>query len=171
MRHQQQRPKLDTSWLYNYCNCQVKTSLTQNNTTPHPTPTHPATPHHHTPPHHTTPHQHTTPHHTTPHATTHVMPHMTPPHHTTPLLYNKWIDRKIAAGANVMLMNGLPVDVPSLELYPLLDRISAEVSLTAQFSMVTNASSSVDVVRGGPLPWRMAHDLTMASQTCMTDTL
>lgn len=34
------------------------------------------------------------------------------------------------AGVNLMLMNGLPIDVSSgTELYPLLERISAEVSL------------------------------------------
>lgn len=33
-----------------------------------------------------------------------------------------------AAGVNVMFLNGLPVDVPTgMELYPLLERISAEV--------------------------------------------
>ncbi|DBA75355.1 TPA: hypothetical protein ACH3X1_010624 [Trebouxia sp. C0004] len=38
--------------------------------------------------------------------------------------------RSLPAGANVMLLNGLPVDVTSLELYQLMDRISAEVRLT-----------------------------------------
>ena len=34
------------------------------------------------------------------------------------------------AGVNVMFLNGLPVDVPAgMELYPLLERISAEVHL------------------------------------------
>jgi len=33
----------------------------------------------------------------------------------------------VSVGANVMLLNGLPVDVTSLELYELMDRISAEV--------------------------------------------
>ncbi len=32
------------------------------------------------------------------------------------------------AGANVMLINGLPLDVATLELYPLLDRVAAEVT-------------------------------------------
>jgi len=31
-----------------------------------------------------------------------------------------------------MLMNGLPVDVTSLELYELMDRVSAEVTSTHQ---------------------------------------
>lgn len=34
----------------------------------------------------------------------------------------------VSVGANVMLINGLPVDVTSLELYELMDRISAEVT-------------------------------------------
>ncbi|KAL0021594.1 hypothetical protein WJX79_001497 [Trebouxia sp. C0005] len=38
--------------------------------------------------------------------------------------------RSLPAGANVMLINGLPVDVTSLELYELMDRISAEIRLT-----------------------------------------
>ena len=38
----------------------------------------------------------------------------------------------MTAGVNVMLMNGLLVDVVmGLELYPLLERISAEVALSA----------------------------------------
>lgn len=31
------------------------------------------------------------------------------------------------AGVNMMLLNGLPVDGAALELYPLLDKIAAEV--------------------------------------------
>ena len=38
----------------------------------------------------------------------------------------------VSVGANVMLMNGLPVDATSLELYELMDRISAEVTSTQQ---------------------------------------
>lgn len=38
----------------------------------------------------------------------------------------------MTAGVNVMLMNGLPIDVlTGMELYPLLERISAEVALSA----------------------------------------
>lgn len=38
----------------------------------------------------------------------------------------------VPVGTNVMLMNGLPVDVTSLELYELMDRISAEVTSVHQ---------------------------------------
>ena len=45
------------------------------------------------------------------------------------------------AGANVMLINGLPVDVPSLELYELLDRISAEVTSSTCAACALNVFS------------------------------
>ncbi len=44
----------------------------------------------------------------------------------------KVCESTVSVGANVMLMNGLPVDVTSLELYYLMDRISAEVTSTQQ---------------------------------------
>jgi len=38
---------------------------------------------------------------------------------------HKAYESTVSVGANVMLMNGLPVDVTSLELYELMDRVSA----------------------------------------------
>lgn len=46
--------------------------------------------------------------------------------------FHKVVNSAVSVGANVMLMNGLPVDVTSLELYELMDRISAEVIPTHQ---------------------------------------
>ncbi|KAL3134029.1 hypothetical protein ABBQ32_008463 [Trebouxia sp. C0010 RCD-2024] len=46
--------------------------------------------------------------------------------------------RSLPAGVNVMFLNGLPVDVPSgMELYPLLERISAETRLTDMLKETT----------------------------------
>ena len=49
-----------------------------------------------------------------------------------------------AAGVNVMFLNGLPVDVPAgMELYPLLERISAEVHFRDYCPWYTVAAQAV----------------------------